>query len=115
MHTSRSIIWYMKPQRHAPKNEVYRNGFSTQNLNTESPSFNPMLLLNPLQPLLSLLQIRLSHLPGPNRTFPRHLFRLVIQNHQVPIHEVISVELVTGLFRVGDLIVYHESRSLCAR
>jgi hypothetical protein len=57
-------------------------------------------LLQVLQPLLPLRQILFCHL--------RHLLRLVVQYHQIPIHEVEAVQLVTGLLRIHNVVVNNE-------
>jgi hypothetical protein len=66
-----------------------------------------MRLLQVVQPLQPLRQILLRHF--------RHLLRLVIQYHQVPIHEVEPVQLVAGLLGVHDVVVDDERGTLGSR
>ena len=63
-------------------------------------SINTMLLLHPLQILLPLLNIVLD-------TLHLHLLRLMVQHHQIAIHEVEPVQLITRLLGVHDVLVYH--------
>lgn len=66
-----------------------------------------MRLLQVVQPLLPLRQILLRHF--------RHLLWLVVQDHQVPIHEVEPVQLVAGLLGVYDIVVDDERGTLGSR
>jgi hypothetical protein len=61
-------------------------------------------LLQTLQPLLPLRQILLRHF--------RHFLRLVVQHHEIPIHEVEAVQLVTGLLGVHHVVVDDERSAL---
>ena len=59
-----------------------------------------MLLLHPLEIFLPLLDILLD-------TLDLHLLWLVVQHHQIPVHEVEPIQLVTCLFGVHDVLVDH--------
>jgi hypothetical protein len=74
----------------------------TPNLNL----INPIFPLNPLQRLLPLLHILLTL---------HHLLRLVIQHHQVPIHEIEPIQFIARLLRVGDFVVHDKRGALGGR
>ena len=64
---------------------------------------DPILPLNGLCSLLPLRQIlRTLH----------HFLRLVIQHHEVSIHEVESVQFITRLLGIGDFVIHDEGGAL---